>query len=130
MALQDDGDVPFWITPQERVVTKFSQCYEPQLKDKTEAELIGDIKSAGIDISIVKGNRVGQLQDVSHEKTIYVTKRIMKESVKVWMGKPKWILQVLWERIFMDTSKDVCTYYTIRGQEDNYFNNILETGLR
>ena len=68
MALQDDGDVPFWITPQEHVVTNFSQCYEPQLKDKTEAGLIGNIKSAGIDISILKGKRVGQLQDISHEK--------------------------------------------------------------
>ena len=36
------------------------------------------------------------------------------------MGKPKGILQVLWERVFMDTSKDVCTYFALHRQEDNY----------
>ena len=29
----------------------------------------------------------------------------------------------------MDISKDVCTYYTIHGLEDNYGKQILETGL-
>ena len=43
------------------------------------------------------------------------------------MGKPKGIMQVLREHIFMDTSKDVCTYYTLRGREGNYVNNIIET---
>ena len=30
----------------------------------------------------------------------------------------------------MDTSKDVCTYYALHGQEDNYGNKILDTSLR
>ena len=46
------------------------------------------------------------------------------------MGKPKGPLQVLWGRVFVDTSKDVCTYYTLRGREDNYANTIIETNLR
>ena len=33
--------------------------------------------------------------------------------VKVWMGKPQEILKVLWGSIFMDTSKDVCTYWLV-----------------
>ena len=46
------------------------------------------------------------------------------------MGTPKGLLQVLWEHRFMDTSKDVCTYYTLRGREDNYGTKIIETSLR
>ena len=46
------------------------------------------------------------------------------------MGNTKRLLQVLWERIFIDTYKDVCNYYTLRGKEDNYGNTILETILR
>ena len=46
------------------------------------------------------------------------------------MGNPKGIKQVLWQRVFMDTSKDVCTYYTLRGLGDNNGNTILETILR
>ena len=94
--------------------TKFSHYNEPQLKDKTKDELLGNIKSAGMYMSAVMGKRVGKLQDIPRENSVYVTKRISKEREKAWMGKPKVILQVLWERGFMDTSKDVCTYYTIQ----------------
>ena len=46
------------------------------------------------------------------------------------MGNTKGLLWVLWDRVFMDTSKYVCTYNTLRGQEDTYGNIILETSLR
>ena len=46
------------------------------------------------------------------------------------MVKPKGLQQVLWEHIFLYTSKDVCTYYTIYGKEDYYGHTIIETGLR
>ena len=46
------------------------------------------------------------------------------------MGNPKGILQVLWERGFMDMSKDVFTYYKLCIREDKYGNIILEKNLR
>ena len=46
------------------------------------------------------------------------------------MGNPKRLMQVLWELVFMDTSKDLCTYYTQCVREDNYGNIILETIFR
>ena len=54
----------------------------------------------------------------------------MKERVKGYMGKPQRLLRVLWECMFMEKSKDVSTYYTLHGWEDNYGNTILETILR
>ena len=42
------------------------------------------------------------------------------------MGKPKGLLQVVWERVFMDTAKYVCTYYILRESEHNYGNTILK----
>ena len=130
MLLKDSNNVPLCMTSQESVVTKFSQYDEPQLKDKTKAELLGDIKSDCVDISIVKGNRVGEMHYIFHKNPISVTNRIMKEGVKVYMSNSKGRLQVLWERVFMDTSKDVCNYYTICGREDNYRKTIIETILR
>ena len=41
------------------------------------------------------------------------------------MGKPKRLIQILWESVFMDKSKDVCTYYTLHVWEDNYGNTII-----
>ena len=59
MEFQESGDVPLYITPQEHTVTKLSHCDEHQLKDKTKYGLLGNLKSAGMDISAVKGTRVG-----------------------------------------------------------------------
>ena len=58
MIFQEGGDVPFWMTPQERVATKFSQYDEPQLKDKTKDEFIGNLKSSGVGIYVLKWNIV------------------------------------------------------------------------
>ena len=65
-------------------------------------------------ISLVKGNRVGDIQGISSKTFISATKIISNERVKVYMGTPKGILQMLWERMIMDTYKYVCTYYTLR----------------
>ena len=46
------------------------------------------------------------------------------------MFNPKGLSHVLWERRSMDTSKDVCTYYTLHIREDNYGNTIIKTILR
>ena len=64
-------------------------------------------------IYVVKCKRVVQLQDISHIKPISITNRIRGGRVKGCMGKPKGLLQLLWERICMYTSKDVYTYYTL-----------------
>ena len=46
------------------------------------------------------------------------------------MGKPKGLVQLLWDNMFMETSKDVCTYYTLHGRDNNYGSKIIETSLR
>ena len=50
--------------------------------------------------------------------------------VKVYIGKTKGLLQVLWYRVFMGTYIDVCNYYKLPGPEDNNGNTILETSFR
>ena len=37
MEFQEGGNGPFWMTPQERISTKFSHYYELSLKDKTNS---------------------------------------------------------------------------------------------
>ena len=71
---QDGADVPLRMTPQEHLATKFSQYDDPQLKYKAEDELLGNLKSDGVDIYIMKWKRVGELQDSSLKNYNYVTK--------------------------------------------------------
>ena len=62
---------------------------------------------------VVKGKRVGDLQDISYENSISITNIVRKGKVKLFMSKPKVLLQVLWERVFMDTSRYEVTYYKL-----------------
>ena len=48
----------------------------------------------------------------------------------MWTGKPKGVLQALWGHSILDTSKDVCRYYTLRGQEDDYGNTVCVKSMR
>ena len=125
MIFQEGGNGTFWMTPQERVGTKFSHYDDMPLKYNIKDELLGNLESAGVYMTVVKGKRVGELQDIYREKLISVTNIIRKKRVKGWMVKPKEIIQELWEYGFMDTPKDLCTYYTLRGREDNYGNTII-----
>ena len=68
MLLQEGGDVPLWMTPQDHVATYFSQYDGPQLKDNKKSELIGNIKGSGVDIPVVKGETVSDMQDISRKK--------------------------------------------------------------
>ena len=130
MLFQESGDVPFWVNPQEHVATNSSHYDYPQLKYKTKAQLLGNIKSSGVDIYVVKDKKVGELQDIPLKNQISVTKRIRNKRIKVQMGNQNEHLQVLWERLFMETPKEICTYYKLRLREDNYGKKILETILR
>ena len=57
-------NVTFQMTPQQHVATKFTQCNDPQLKDNTRAELLGNLKITGVDISTVKGRRLSEIKDI------------------------------------------------------------------
>ena len=46
------------------------------------------------------------------------------------MVNPKRLLQVLWERRFVDTSKDICKYYKLHIREYSYGKKIIKTILR
>ena len=65
VVFQQGSDVPFCMTPQQRVSTKFSHYDELSLKDNTKSDLFGNLKSAGMNMSVVKGDMVGELQNIS-----------------------------------------------------------------
>ena len=118
------------MTLDEMEAKRHSQLDKPTNVATTKDNLLRDHKKADVSMNRLKGKRVGNIQYLVTLKYVSTVKCVRKESVKVWMGKPKGILQVLWEHIFMETSTDVCTYYTKLGQENNYVNTIIETCFR
>ena len=95
MIFQESGNVTLCMNPQDHVVKSFGHYDDMPLKDKTKAELPGNTKSDGMDMSVVKGNKIGEMQDIYRGNLISATKIISKEMVKVWMVKSKGLLQVL-----------------------------------
>ena len=55
MVFQEGSDVPFWMTPQDHIDKTFSWYDDTQLRYNTKDYLISHLKSAGVDISVVKG---------------------------------------------------------------------------
>ena len=59
-----------WMTPQERISTKFIHYDDLSFKDNIKAELVGNIKISGVDMYVVKGEKVIEMQDISRENVI------------------------------------------------------------
>ena len=78
----------------------------------------------------LKGNSVGDLQDLATIMNVATVKRVRKERVKGWMGKPKGLLQILWERLFFDPNVGARSYYTLGGRNNQYGNTIPGTSFR
>ena len=71
IVFQEGSVLLFIMTPQQHVATKSSQYDESQLKDKTKYELLGNLKSAGADISVVNAKRVCKLQYIPYKFFIF-----------------------------------------------------------
>ena len=78
MVFQEDVNGPLCMTIHNIIAKTFGHYDDPPLKDKTKAERLGDFKCAGVNMSVVKGDRVGELQDIYREKLIPVTNIIRK----------------------------------------------------
>ena len=80
-------------------------------------------------MSGLKGNRVNNLQDLTMLNKIANLNCVQKDIVKGWMGKSKGLLQIVWERGFVDLNGGVRIYCTLGFQNNQYGNTILGNSL-
>jgi hypothetical protein len=111
---------PFWMTPEERIATMHDHPTGAMKEDsKTKKELLQDLLDKGVNVPRGLGHGKKDLQLYATENDISLT--INRAKVKQgWMNKPKGLLQVLWERGFIDEKN--LKQYTTRGRK------IKETG--
>jgi hypothetical protein len=86
--------------------------------------ILDDLKERGIHIT----GTVVQLKEIARRNNIPVVFE-MQEIVKGWEGQPKGMLQILWERGFIDGSQSE-KYYTIEGRKDQFGNIDPETSVK
>ncbi len=130
MSFQSTDDGPFWMTPEERgqnwkdiiIPSKSKIC--KYMKD----ELKRLLEAKGV---FVKGN-LAALQSACEPNGIAIQEEKNKV-IKGWEGKPKGMLQVLWERGFINTvegEKKAYQSYSIKGYTDQFGNHHPDTSLK
>jgi len=118
MIFSDSDKGPFWMTSEQRESTRTDIITgEGQTKDKTNAELIVDLRA--IQCKVPRGAKKARLVELARINGILLT--TSTEKVKEgWVGKAKGMMQVLWERGFIDAGQ--YAKYTVNGPQDEYGN--------
>ncbi|KAI2498015.1 hypothetical protein MHU86_16452 [Fragilaria crotonensis] len=100
------GDVgPFWMTNEEREANRHDRILPPppgapRTRNKTIAELKTDLAVLSV-LNDRRQYRLSELQELATTNNID-TKIIRTREKKGWQGQPKGLLQVLWERGWID----------------------------
>ena len=110
-----------FITAQKKKVTRFDQ-YKPSSKmsrrRKTNTELVDELKDRGVIFTPklkLKSRDIEELAN-QHNVKISVEEELIIEG---WVGKPKGMLQILWERGFIDPSVPLSRYKRVPSKKKN-----------
>ena len=85
---------------------------------KINSNLLRELQKYGFSVSVLKVKRVGYLQDLEMLNNVATVESLRKEIVKGLIGKPKILLHILCERIFVDTNIETRSYYTLGGRNN------------
>ena len=125
----DEG--PFHLSDEERMQRRFDfETGEKEIKNYTRSTLIKKIKE-NTNLDQVTGN-VKEIREIAkaHNVPTSFERNKVKEG---WMGKPKGMLQILFERGFFDPSdsiKEIVRNFAANGKKDKDGNLIQNTSLK
>ena len=115
MVFKEDDDGPFYLNQEDRESRRHDkEMDEDRVVKKTKRELVDELKATGI--MDPKGS-TKHLQKLCQDNNISIQKTV-KKKIEGWVGKPKGMLQILWERGWIDVEK--LAYYTTKGRRDSY----------
>ena len=113
-------DHPFWMTEQQRQLNRHDRILSPRpgnptMQNKTIVELKLELGPLNI-LSDRRQYRLAELQEIARRNNIDTTIKKTR-SKKGWEGQPKGLLQVLWERGWID--EDQLEKYTMDPATDD-----------
>jgi hypothetical protein len=116
---------PFWMGTNDCLMYRHNQVDgNPSIAQRNKSELILELHGKGIN---TKGKNKKELVAVCINNSIPINCEVPKIK-EGWVGKAKGLLQVLWERGFIDTNK--LSSYTLTGRKDELGNVDLCFSLR
>jgi hypothetical protein len=115
----EGADDPFCMTPAQRLETKHGrQLGTAKTRAKTKIELLKELRQSGNDTTKQRYLKE-DLVALCGPRNICTT--IEEQKVKEgWLGKPKGMLQVLWECVWLDSSIVVGMQYSKDGKNEDF----------
>ena len=114
MVFQEGDEGPFWMSPQERESRKFDKGTG---KIKKRELTIKELGEKLLQQGYTGGGRKKALQQAAQARGIPTTEEY-EDILEGWLGKPKGLLQVCWERGLLDPNENIDKVYTINGRKD------------
>lgn len=130
MVFRECDPGPFYVSDDQKAATKYDVTLtnETIKRKKVKAELLVELRKAGYDTT-KKRYLVSELEALCRERNIPLTADEPKV-IQGWLGKPKGMLQILYERGHIDTKS--IKSYTKTGRKEDYDEeeNLTEDGKK
>jgi len=124
MVFKEGDDGPFWLTPEEKIQTKNDTYSGPVIKkDLSKCEMLVELRKSGYDTS-KKRYLKDELLELCKLQNID-TKKDVRKKEEGWVGKPKGMLHILFERGYIDKTKVIhprSMAYSKNGKKSHYTN--------
>jgi len=102
MVFQSLDAGPFYLSDEQKELRRYDQLAGgSKVKPKTVKNLKKDLQSAGVTLPVGKPLCLANLQALAQQHGVQTTVEKQK-IIQGWEGKPKGILQILWERGLID----------------------------
>jgi hypothetical protein len=116
---------PFWLSPEERESNRNDLITGKIIKRfRNKSNLLKDLQAKGVSAKLTKD----ELQILCKNKDVPIQEEL-DEVVEGWENRPKGMLQIVWERGFIDPEKRK-EDYTVDGKKDAFGNVIHESSLK
>ena len=126
MVFTEENTGPIYLTDEEKIKKRYDSNTGVVKKEKRKLTELIDALFNEKKIS-AKGN-LKKITDLCTQNNISLTKEtsVIDEG---WVNKPKGMLQILYERGFLDPTRSMKTY-TLDGKKDEYGHVVPETSLK
>jgi hypothetical protein len=120
MNFTPDDSGPFWMTPEEKEIARhdITDAAKKKIRKYTKKELEQKL----LEKNISTKRKLSVLQAACQNNGIPVEEEISRV-VEGWEGKPKGMLQVLWERGFINTENGLKKTYKVTQSKDSMTNS-------
>ena len=119
MAFQEEDDGPFYLSENEKNIRRYDTFVgNHKVCNKTKRRLLDELKEKGFQVKGYYSRN--DLENHARQYNIDLT-YLSQKKIEGWVGKPKGLLQILWERGYIDINN--LNTYSLKGKKNHFDDN-------